>query len=70
MSPQSYFDSLAVEQQRLIDHSFSHRPSEADVLSYAMDLNDKIDAICASLHLRACKDIRGRWIVLQSQEAM
>ena len=61
MSAQAYFTGLARTQQRLRDHGFEAYPSVEELATYAMDLSDKLDALCETTGVDAYRDFNGRW---------
>ena len=64
MPANAYFGDIVERQRMLKAHGLDCYPSGDDVLDYAMELSDKIDALYWSLGLAPMQDCRGRWHVL------
>lgn len=57
------------EEQLLRRHVFKQWPGEEELARYLFDVNDKVDALAASLELNVRADILGRWNVVPAEPA-
>lgn len=69
-SEYSYFLSALNDERLLHDHGFDHWPTDEELARYLMDTNDRISAVERALGISSVKDVRGRWSVIESGEAV
>lgn len=69
-SEYSYFTSIMKDEKLLREHGFDAWPNEEELSRYLMDTNDRMTALEQALGLTTTQDIRGRWQVQRSREAV
>lgn len=63
MSTNDYFLRIGRESEMLREHGFDGWPDVEGAVRYAMETNDRLDAVCEAFGLETSKDCRGRWYV-------
>lgn len=64
----SYFSRLAANKRRLESHGLSSCPTQEELVDYAIELSDKIDALCSAYRVAILKDHRGNWRVCRTDD--
>lgn len=66
----TYFSDILRTDKLLKTHGFDRWPTEEEVILYLFEMNDRIDAICSFIGAETSKDIRGRWVVRNTEQGV
>ena len=63
MSYDGFFGALRADQQKLVDHGLSPYPTDAELVGYVIDVDDRVCALYKAFRMEAYRDYRGIWRV-------
>lgn len=67
MDYSAYFAHTERVAHALEAHGLPRNPTDEDVLVFAIDQADRIDALCAALGVEIIADYRGRYRVIRAE---
>lgn len=67
MDYSSYFAHAESVARTLEAHGLPPNPTDEDLLAFAIEQADRIDALCAALGVEVVTDYRGRYRVIRAE---
>ncbi len=63
MSYDSFFGALRADQRKLVNHGLSPCPTDEELISYMIEVDDRLRALYKAFRLEPYRDPRGLWRV-------
>lgn len=67
MDYSAYFARAELVARTLEAHGLPRNPTDDDLLAFAIEQADRIDALCAALGVEIVADYRGRYRVIRAE---